>query len=78
MKKKKHLIMSPNIFDFFFRISLIIITQSLLKVATLFINIKDEKKTLNYVSQYFSIFFSHKPNYYNSKFTKSSYPIYQH
>ena len=33
--------MSPNIFRFFFfRISLIIITQSLLKVATLFINIK--------------------------------------
>ena len=31
-----------------------------------------KKKTLNYVSQYFSIFFfSYKPNYYNSKFPKS-------
>ena len=34
--EKKHLIMSPNIFRFFFfRISLIIITQSLLKVPYL-------------------------------------------
>ena len=29
-----------------------------------------KKKPLNYVSQYFSIFF-YKPNYYNSKFPKS-------
>ena len=32
-----------------------------------------KKKKLNYVSQYFSIFFfSHKPNNYNSKFHKST------
>ena len=31
-----------------------------------------KKKKLNYVSQYFSIFFSHKPDYYNSKFPKST------
>ena len=31
-----------------------------------------KKHLANYVSQYFSIFFLHKPNYYNSKFTKST------
>ena len=29
------------------------------------------EKKLNYFSQYFSIFFLYKPNYYNSKFPKS-------